>query len=204
MIGPYAMIFAMPVPMRSLAILPVLTFGALALSCSSKADPVVSGGAQFKLQNPAAADRGMLGSCPDISTQPFTVAQRGEDGQLKLVVDGADDARVSCRADGGQFDVTVSRAAASFSATGKIVNNVATDAVVTVVTPSNVYTTRDKKCTVTITQNSDGKLRGKVKCLLLEHKTLPNGCATTDEPVADPDGVDRTSTFFAFANCSGF
>lgn len=187
--------------MRFLAALPL---AALALSCSSKAEPVVSGGAQFKLQNAQVADRGMLGSCPDISTQPFTVAQRGEDGQLKLVVDGADDARVLCRADGGRFDVSVSRAAASFSATGTIAGGVSTDASVTVVTPSNVYTTREKKCTVTITQNTDGKLRGKVKCLVLEHKTLNNACATTDEAIVDADGVDRTSTFFAFANCSGF
>ena len=52
--------------------------------------------------------------------------------------------------------------------------------------------------------DTDGKLRGKVKCLVLEHKTLENACATTDEPIVDADGVDRTSTCFAFANCSGF
>jgi hypothetical protein len=191
----------MPLAMRFLAILPL---AALALSCSSKAEPVVSGGAQFKLQNPLPADRGTLGACPDGTGNAFTVAQRGEDGQLKLVVDGADDARVSCRADGGQFSVSVSRAAASFTASGKIAGGVSTDAIVTLVTPSNVYKTTTKKCTVTITQNADGRLRGKVKCPLVEHTQLPNGCSTTDEPVIDMDGVDRTSTFFAFANCSGF
>lgn len=188
--------------MRLLAILPL---AALGLSCSAKAEPVVSGGAQFKLQNPAVIDRGMLGACPDISTQPFTVAQRGEDGQLKLVVDGADDARVGCSADGSRFSVSVSRAAASFSASGKIgPGGISTDADVSVSTPSNNYRTRDKKCTVTITENTGGRLRGKVKCLLLEHTTLSNGCATTDQAVFDQDGVDRASTFFAFANCSGF
>lgn len=187
--------------MRFLAI---LSLSALAFSCSSKAEPVVSGGAQFKLQNASVADRGMLGACPDISTQPFTVAQRGEDGQLKLVVDGADDARVACQADGTRFNINVSRAAASFSASGTIVAGVSTNATVSVSTPSNNYTTRDKKCTVTITQNSDGKLRGKVKCPLLEHKTLNNGCSTTDEPILDADNIDRTSTFFAFANCAGY
>lgn len=187
--------------MRFLAI---LTLSALAFSCSSKAEPVVSGGAQFKLQNATVADRGTLGSCPDISTQPFTVAQRGEDGQLKLVVDGADDARVGCQADGSRFNLTVSRAAASFSATGTIVGGVSNDAIINVSTPSNNYTTRDKKCVVTITENAGGKIRGKVKCPLLEHKTLNNACSTTDEAILEADKVDRTSTFFAFANCTGY
>jgi hypothetical protein len=145
--------------------------------------------------------RRTLGTCPE--NQVFTVAQRGEDGQLKLVVDGADDARVACGVDGNRFSISVSRAAASFSASGTIAANVSTDASVTLVTPSNVYKTRDKKCTITFTENAGGKLRGKVKCPLVEHTTLPNACATSDAPVVDADGVDRTSTFFAFANCGG-
>ncbi len=186
--------------MRFLAVLPL---AALALSCSSKAEPVVSGGAQFRTQNALPADRGTLGACPD--NQVFTVAQRGEDGQLKLVVDGADDARVSCQADGSRFNVSVSRASASFNARGTIQGGVSNDADVTLVTSAgNVYKTTTKKCTITITQNADAKIRGKVKCLLLEHTTLDNACATTDEPIVDADGVDRTSTFFAFANCTGF
>jgi hypothetical protein len=188
----------MPVPMRFLAVLPL---AALALSCSSKAEPVVSGGAQFRLQNALPADRGTLGACPE--NQVYTVAQRGEDGQLKLVVNGADDARVECAVENGRFNISVSRAAASFSASGSIVNNVSSNADVTMSTPSNTYTTLSKKCTVTFTETTGGKLRGKVKCPLVEHKTLSNACSTTEVPVVDADGVDRTSTFFAFANCNG-
>jgi hypothetical protein len=200
----------------ALAILPFVVIAA----CSDEPDPVVSGGAQFTLQNATKADIGteMLGSCPDIGQQQ-TVAQRDGEGNLKLVVDGADDARVSCRYDGGRYNVSVSRATASFSASGTFKTmaecgaaateaygtNVPTnivacslDAIVGAASAANFYQTRDRKCSIFFTLNSDKKLRGTIRCPLLPHKSLANACALS------PIGDEKTASFFSFANCSGF
>lgn len=183
--------------LASLAVLPLAMF---AVSCSSEAAPSVSGGAQFTLRNAAIGDNpAKLGSCPDIGTQ-FTVAQRGEDGKLKLVVDGADDARVSCRVDGNRFSISVSRAAAAFTASGTYTGTQSTDADVLFATDSNIYKTRDKRCTIDIDENGDGRFRGRVTCPIVEHNKLPNACASTGDPGAD----EKTKTYFSFANCTGF
>jgi hypothetical protein len=189
-------------------------------SCSDDPDPVVSGGAQFTLQSAATADIGMtgLGSCPDVGQQQ-TVAQRDAEGNLKLVVDGADDSRVSCRFDGGRYSVTVSRATASFAASGSIkplgecsaaateaygatvptnLVGCSLDATVFAASSTNNYRTRDKQCHIFFTLNSDKKLRGTIRCPLLEHTTIANACALS------PIGDNKTASFFSFANCSGF
>lgn len=181
----------------SFAVLPLAMF---ALSCSSEAAPTTSGGAQFTLRNAVTGDNpDKLGSCPDIGKQ-FTVAQRGEDGKLKLVLDGSDDARVTCKVDGTRFDVTVSRAAASMTASGTYSGTQAKDAFVQVTTDSNRYKTIKTKCTVDIDENANGRFRGRITCPLLEHATLPNACACTGEPGAD----EVTKSYFSFANCVGF
>ncbi len=185
---------------RLLASLAVLPLAMSAFSCSSEATPTVSGGAQFTLRNASTADNpDKLAACPDIGGQ-FTVAQRGEDGKLKLVIDGADDARVTCKVDSNRFDVIVSRAAAQFVASGTISGTQSKDAFVQLATDSNRYKTLKTKCTVDIDENAAGRFRGRVTCPLVEHATLPNACSTTGEAGAD----DKTKTYFSFANCTGF
>lgn len=185
---------------RFLASLAVLPLALSVASCSSEATPEVSGGAQFTLRNANIADNpDKLGSCPDIGTQ-FTVAQRGEDGNLKLVVNGADDARVTCQVDGNHFNVSVSRLAAAFSASGNYTGTQSADATVLFATDSNLYKTRTKKCTIDIDENANGRFRGRVTCPLVEHSKLPNACASTGDPGSD----GSTKTYFSFANCTGF
>lgn len=182
---------------RSIASLAAMLLAMSAFSCSSEATPTVSGGAQFTLRNAGTADNpDKLGACPDLGQQ-FTVAQRGEDGKLKLVLNGADDARVVCRISDTKFDVTVSRAAASFTANGTISGGKSTDAFVQVATDTNRYKTIKTKCTIEIDENGGGRFRGRVTCPLLEHATSAYACASTGEIGAD----DKTKTYFSFANC---
>jgi hypothetical protein len=95
--------------------------------------------------------------------------------------------------------VSVSRAAAAFIASGTVAGTQSTDADVTFVTDTNVYKTRDKKCTIDIDENANGRFRGRVTCPIVEHNKLPNACASTGEAGAD----DKTKTYFSFANCTG-
>lgn len=203
-----------------LAILPIVVLAA----CSDDPEPVVSGGAQFTFQNAAGADIPMgetLGSCPDIGQQQ-TVAQRDAEGELKLVVDGADDSQVSCRFDGNRFDVKVSRATASFVANGQFKpaaecaaaaaeayggadkvppNLVACSLNATVLARSSANSYRSdaaNTCKIFFTQNSDKRLRGTIRCPLLRHTSLANACSVS------PIGDAKTASYFAFANCSGF
>ena len=86
------------------------------ISCSTDPEPVTAGGAYFELQNARnVTTMPAPGACLDIC-QKYTIAIKGEDGQLKLIVDGADDARVACRYDGARFDLTISNSAASLTA----------------------------------------------------------------------------------------
>lgn len=176
---------------RSFASLVALPLVIAAASCSSEAKPTVSGGAQFTLRNVAVADNpdGKLGNCLD--ARPHTIAQRDAEGRLKLVVDGADDARVSCTVTGDRFSLSVSRTEGSFTASGSYKGNQSTDAEVTFVTSSNSYRTFTRKCTVDIVENGDHKFKGNVICPVVEHRSLPNACAT----------IGDGSTFFSFANC---
>ncbi len=201
-----------------LAILPIVVLA----SCSDDPEPVVSGGAQFTLQNAMSADvptGETLGACPDIGQQQ-TVAQRDAEGNLKLVVNGADDARVTCKFDGSRYTVSVSRAAASFAASGTFksaaecsaaattayggnapTNLVACslDATVNASSAANNYRSdADKKCSIFFTLNSDNKLRGTIRCPLLRHTSLANACALS------PIGDEKTASFFSFANCGNF
>ena len=199
----------------ALAILPFVVIAA----CSDDPEPVVSGGAQFTLQNASAADIGMsgLGACLESSSPQQTVAQRDANGDLKLVVNGADDARVSCSFSATNYSVSVSRTAASFAASGTIkplaecaaavsavygsappanLVGCSLDATVLAQSPSNVYKTRDKKCTIFFTTNTDKRLRGTVRCPLLEHASTLSACSLT------PIGDAKTASFFSFANCS--
>lgn len=194
----------------------LLPFVVLA-SCADDDEPVVSGGAQFQLQNAAAADNpGMLGTCPDGTSGQLRVAGTGADGQPVLVANGAEDARVGCSYSATSFNVAVSRNSAQFTASGSIKpkadcaaaelaaygdasrvpgNIVACslDATVFVSSPGgNAYKTRDKRCSIFFTQNTEKKLRGDIHCPLLEHSTIANACRIK------PD----TSSFFAFANCA--
>lgn len=172
--------------------LPVAVVAAvLALSCSSKQEPVTAGGAMFQLTPPSPAS---LGICPDTTSQPNIVANRGENNGLVLVLDGADDARVSCKYDGTNYAVTVSKSGATFSASGSIQNNESTDAYVFVLTANNQYEQKGAaKCKISfIPQGEPGRLEGRnVTCTALEHSSLPNGfCAT-----------NPGNTFFKFTNC---
>lgn len=201
-----------------LAILPIVVLAA----CSDDPEPVVSGGAQFTLQNAMRADIPMdetLGACPDIGGQQ-TVAQRDAEGNLKLVVNGADDSQVSCRFDGGRYNVKVSRSTASFAASGTIKTGAecttaaseayggtapsnivacSLDSAVFVASSTNAYKAdTTKTCKIFFTVNGDKKLRGTIRCPLLRHASLPNACALS------PVGDEKTASFFSFANCSGF
>ncbi|MBI2388137.1 MAG: hypothetical protein HYV09_00860 [Deltaproteobacteria bacterium] len=183
---------------RSFASLAALPFVIAAASCSSEAKPTVSGGAQFTLRNVAIADNpSKLGNCLDPGQK--TIAQRDAEGRLKLVVDGADEARVTCRVTGNRFELSVSRSEGSFSASGSYTGTQSTDADVNFVTATNSYRTFTRKCTVDIDENGDHKFRGRVTCPIVEHRTLPNACSSTGDIGAD----NATKTYFSFQNCEG-
>jgi len=202
-----------------LGLIAILPF--VVASCSEEEPPVVSGGAQFTLRNAQVADNpDKLGSCLDTGQGRMTVAQRDVDGNLKLVVNGADEAQVNCNFNAGAFNVRVSRSAATFAASGAIITDAAQCAAAAAIaypdpatrpatlaacslkatvfagTPSNTWKTLTKTCNVFFSANSDGRLRGTVFCPLLEHSTVSNACALSPEP---GDG----QAFFSFANCGG-
>jgi hypothetical protein len=202
----------------ALALLVILPFAAP--GCSEEEEPVVSGGAQFTLRNAAAADNpDMLSSCLDTSLGKQTVAQKDVDGNLKLVVNGADDAQVSCSFNASSFNVLVSRAAASFSASGPFVTGAecataaerafpdpktrptdfslgcSTKASVFAATPANAWKVISKQCSIFFSVRGDKRLRGTVYCPLLESTKTLNACALT------PESGDAQA-FFSFANCA--
>jgi hypothetical protein len=190
----------------SICSLAILSLGLSAVSCSSEADPVVSGGAQFMLSNIAEADQPAdpaprFGNCLDSSAEKQFVGQQSSDGNIKLVLDGADDAQVSCNVSGGRFNASVSRSNATFTANGSIgpatdacKGGVSNDATVVIKPGLNTYRTFSTKCTVCLSESSGGRLWGVVTCPLLEHTLTPNACRTS---------TTGEETKFGFVNCSG-
>jgi hypothetical protein len=182
------------------------------LSCSTKAEPVTSGGAYFQLQGGPDYDAtgkaipGKFLSCPD-GGKAVTISVKGSDGSDKLLVDGADGATAACTWTGNTFSVNVSNAAGTmivggtYSITGTNCTTAtpcpqqSTDAHATIHFPGATYRTVDVKCTVDfdMAQSGDGgKLYGKVSCPKLEHTSVA-GAACAINAV--------NGTFFRFANC---
>ncbi len=168
------------------------------ISCSSANEPVTAGGAYLELQNAKnVTTMPPPGACLDVG-QKYTIAIQGADGQLKLIVDGADDARVSCRYDGARYDLTVSNRTASLTASGTIQGGKSTDAEVQVLASSgNIYRTSSKKCSIEfLPQQEEGKIRGNMTCDEITHTKLNNACGMSSSGSAP--------SYFSFSNCKGF
>lgn len=176
---------------------------ACAIACSSAETPPVSGGARFQLQSADAMASMGLASCPD-SGREFLIAILGDDGQPKLMVDGADDARVRCQIDGTHFSLNVSNKNGSITATGSYSGNVSTNAQVIVgFGTNNSYSTKDVPCTLTFEKDSGGnvvsdggKIRAGIMCKMLKHKSLDAACGI--------DVSGGSGAFMQFSNCTGF
>jgi hypothetical protein len=167
------------------------------ISCSSSQEQPVAGGAYFEMQNARnVTTMPPPGACLDIG-QKYTVAIKGENGQLKLIVDGADDARVTCRFDGSRFDLAVSNSVASFNTSGTIAGGKSTDAYVQVQTANgNLYKTLTKKCSITFDAPEEGKIGGQVSCDEITLISANNACGLS------PPG--SSPSYFKFSNCKGF
>jgi hypothetical protein len=181
----------------------VLVASASTISCSSDDAPPVSGGAKFQLQAADSTAAMGLDTCPD-SGKEFLIAIQGDDGQPKLMVDGADDARVKCQIDGSHFDLSVSNKNGTIAAAGSYSGNVSKDAQVTVVYGSNQsYSSKGGvACTLTFENpggsvvQDGGKIRAGIVCPALKHKTLNAACGI--------DVSGGSGAFMQFSNCTGF
>jgi hypothetical protein len=180
----------------------VLVASASTISCSSDDAPPVSGGAKFQLQAADSTAAMGLDPCPDAGRE-FLIAIQGDDGQPKLMVDGADDARVKCQIDGSRFDLSVSNKNGTITASGSYSGNVSKDAQVFVVYGSNQsYSTKGVPCTLTFENpggsvvQDGGKIRAGISCPALKHKTLNAACGI--------DVSGASGAFMQFSNCTGF
>jgi hypothetical protein len=156
------------------------------VGCSSDPKPAPAGGARFQLRS---TDDTTAPKCND--NQPYTIALRDDQNELKLVVDGTDDARVRCRVTASDFSLSVSNRNAALSISGKYAGTSGSDVSVTVVTSASSYASpNDAKCSVTITSNEGGKFAGNLTCPKLQHQTIAAVC--TFAP----------SAYFQFSNCT--
>jgi hypothetical protein len=143
-----------------------------------------SGGARFQLQS---TDAIAANACPD-AKRLFTLARRGG-GDLELLVDGVEGARVTCRvAADGAYTARLDDRGTSIAIAGSIRTKTA---VVTVETDTNRYESpAESPCTVELNGDRPSMLDGGLTCPELRSATIDALCAFA------------TGAYFRFQNCS--
>ena len=170
------------------ASLAVVAAALTAFGCSSKSNPVASGGAIWQMQG---------ASCQDRTTHTLAVVDPNG-GAPSLLTDGADGARVRCQLSSSSFSVLVANGNGTLIASGSLSGANGTNVAMTISLPGGTYQTTTQKCLLAVTANDGSNFKADINCPELDNTSLPG-----DECSISNTGTSVHS-FFSFQNCSGF